>query len=82
LPSAPQNKSCQRIVYGEKDTAYKKILQRIAYISADVTYSARNLSNAAGNWHEYVQMCANALFWLFFSNLLPGLVQSIFVTPL
>jgi hypothetical protein len=52
--------------YGEKDTTLEKLLQRVVHISADVTYFAGNLGNAAGNWHVYVHTQANARFWLFY----------------
>jgi hypothetical protein len=52
--------------YGEKDTAYEKLLQRTAHISVVVTYFARNLSNAPCNWHESVRSSADGRFWLFY----------------
>jgi hypothetical protein len=53
-------------VYGEKDTANEKLLQRIAHIHVYITNFAGNLSNAPGNWHESVRTGANARFWLFY----------------
>ena len=53
-------------MYGEKDTANEKILQRIANVSVYVTYFAGNLSNAPGKWHEYVHTNANARFSIFY----------------
>jgi hypothetical protein len=41
-------------------------LQCFAYIFADVTYFAGNLSNATGNWHVHVHTQANARVSLFY----------------